>query len=567
MMRVWIISPNAQSDGNINYWLERSKKENKVFVGYDSDKKHGYTFEETVQIGDYILIAHGSGDNRKLYLAGKVDSPRLFEEQDSIFYRNIVYVITEDELISSNISLNSNNAWGESSNPGTIYELKSTNAYDLQVIKRLQSLIENKQKEMKMRNLADLLKSKKQIILQGPPGTGKTYTAKVIAEKLIFGEVSSNSLMQKERLEDSNQFKLIQFHPSYSYEDFVRGIAAKTNGTQIEYKTENKVFAEFALRAFKSFNDSKKAASVLSKEQWLMSELSLFREIIQVAIDEDGKYPINDTVSIFEVDDDAFRYSGKNWEVANRHRMKFSDVILEQLHNAANRQEIKTIPGISGRAKEHSSYDFKLLEKFRAFLATRPAFVDQNIQVSLQNFVLIIDEINRANLPSVLGELIYALEYRGEAVDSMYELDGDRKLILPPNLFIIGTMNTADRSVGHIDYAIRRRFAFIDIEPSSDIIKEIVPEENGLRDKASKLYDDVASFFTSEKLASDFRAKEIQLGHSYFLAKTKEELALKLDFEIKPLLKEYIKDGILLSKKNEKGEDLTEIEIDNLKIG
>ncbi len=63
------------------------------------------------------------------------------------------------------------------------------------------------------------------------------------------------------------------------------------------------------------------------------------------------------------------------------------------------------------------------------------------------------------------GELIYALEYRGKAVESVYEVEGERDLILPPNLYIIGTMNTADRSVGHIDYAIRRRFAFVNILP------------------------------------------------------------------------------------------------------
>ena len=84
----------------------------------------------------------------------------------------------------------------------------------------------------------------------------------------------------------------------------------------------------------------------------------------------------------------------------------------------------------------------------------------------LKPYVLIIDEINRANLPAVLGELIYALEYRGEKVESMYETEEDGNvLIIPPNLYIIGTMNTSDRSVGHIDYAIRRRFAFIELLP------------------------------------------------------------------------------------------------------
>jgi 5-methylcytosine-specific restriction protein B len=86
------------------------------------------------------------------------------------------------------------------------------------------------------------------------------------------------------------------------------------------------------------------------------------------------------------------------------------------------------------------------------------------------SFVLIIDEINRANLSSVLGELIYALEYRGEVVESMYEYEESREIVLPENLYIIGTMNTADRSVGHIDYAIRRRFAFVDVNTDESVI-------------------------------------------------------------------------------------------------
>ena len=89
----------------------------------------------------------------------------------------------------------------------------------------------------------------------------------------------------------------------------------------------------------------------------------------------------------------------------------------------------------------------------------------ETINIPQKDYILVIDEINRANLSSVLGELIYALEYRGEAVESMYEVEGSNKIILPPNLYIIGTMNTADRSVSQIDYAIRRRFAFVDVLP------------------------------------------------------------------------------------------------------
>jgi 5-methylcytosine-specific restriction protein B len=238
-------------------------------------------------------------------------------------------------------------------------------------------------------------------------------------------------------LDTLGEKKLIQFHPAYTYEDFVRGITADTNNKgQVEYKVENKTLAEFAQKA---------------------------------------------------LDNQAI------------------------------------------------------------------------------NYVLIIDEINRANLPSVLGELIYALEYRYDpdkpkenVVESMYSLkqtgvedSRDRLLRLPNNLFIIGTMNTADRSVGHIDYAIKRRFAFVEVLPTDTAIDEVISDID-LNRKAKELFAAVSNLFNEEKsvgkpiyLQSDFKAKDVQLGHSYFLAKSLSELIMKLEFEIKPILFEYIKDGVL----------------------
>jgi 5-methylcytosine-specific restriction protein B len=168
----------------------------------------------------------------------------------------------------------------------------------------------------------------------------------------------------------------------------------------------------------------------------------------------------------------------------------------------------------------------------------------------LQNndYVLIIDEINRANLPSVLGELIYALEYRGEPVNSMYAIDNDATITIPENLYIIGTMNTADRSVGHIDYAIKRRFSFVDVLPNVEVITN---------EKAKELFKEVSKLFTETYLASDFDAKDVQIGHSYFLLKEEsefsesEQLQLKLDYEILPILNEYVKDGLLLETAKE----------------
>ena len=222
-----------------------------------------------------------------------------------------------------------------------------------------------------------------------------------------FNLKEGKDITERNEVISQGEYQIVQFHPAYSYEDFVRGIVAETDDNgNISYKVENKVLAKFAKKAQDNPN---------------------------------GKY------------------------------------------------------------------------------------------------VLIIDEINRANLPSVLGELIYALEYRGEAVTTMYEFEGERQIVLPKNLYIIGTMNTADRSVGHIDYAIRRRFAFVSVLPDEKIIEN---------EQALNIFKEVVSLF-EEHLSADFQKEDVMIGHSYFLVKDEAGLAIKLEYEIKPILKEYLKDGIL----------------------
>ena len=234
-------------------------------------------------------------------------------------------------------------------------------------------------------HLIELIKFKKQIILQGAPGTGKTYTAKKIAEEMGI------------------DYDIIQFHPSYTYEDFVRGISAKSENGNITYKIEDKI-----------------------------------------------------------------------------------------LMNVVNKAKDKP-------------------------------------------YILIIDEINRANLPSVLGELLYALEYRGEAVKCPY----GESITIPENLYIIGTMNTADRSIGSIDYAIRRRFAFYTVSSNSNIIED--EEAKNLYKKVYELID--------KHISEEYNIDDIMVGHSYFLPKEDDcpenYLEISLKYNIIPLLIEYYKDGII----------------------
>jgi len=413
-----------------------------------------------------------------------------------------------------------------------IYDLKGKQfeAYKL-IFSNANLIKENKMNiENEIQKYTDLLHYKPQIILQGPPGTGKTREAKRIAKALL-------GLGENDSLEGNEQFKLIQFHPSYSYEDFVRGIVAKPNeeGNGIVYTAENKILGAFAKEAFNNWHKAQQSTQTLKEEEVFEAFIEHIKE--ELAQSEDYKYPLTEAVYLFDADDKRFKYKGDNWEVhSNGLNMNYAEIkrIIES--GVRDRQGVTKLTTIGGQARQHASYFLRIVEKYYEFRENYKPTVDK---IPLKNYVLVVDEINRANLSAVLGELIYALEYRGEAVQSMYAIEGENNLILPPNLYIIGTMNTADRSVGHIDYAIRRRFAFVNILPK-DLTNELGDQFEGT------LFVKVTNLFNTN-LSSEFKKEEVQLGHSYFITKN-TPIDIRWKYEIKPILLEYVKDGILVGE-------------------
>jgi 5-methylcytosine-specific restriction endonuclease McrBC GTP-binding regulatory subunit McrB len=172
-----------------------------------------------------------------------------------------------------------------------------------------------------------------------------------------------------------------------------------------------------------------------------------------------------------------------------------------------------------------------------------------------KNHVLIIDEINRGNVSKIFGELITVLETdkrKGEPEEIAVKLTYSQEpLSVPPNLFIIGTMNTADRSLGQIDYALRRRFAFFTLRADRSALEQFYEgKDPGLKEKAIALFTAVEKFLKEKGVVNeDVEPDDIMIGHSYFMADSKEALQNKLKFEIFPLLEEYRKDGIIDSTK------------------
>ena len=163
-----------------------------------------------------------------------------------------------------------------------------------------------------------------------------------------------------------------------------------------------------------------------------------------------------------------------------------------------------------------------------------------------QPCVLIIDEINRGNVSKIFGELITLLEAdKRDGGDHRIQVNltySGKPFSVPNNLYIIGTMNTTDRSVGSIDYALRRRFAFWTLKSNKEVIEGQDVDFN-VKSKALSLFDKVEGFLNANP--SDMKMDDLMPGHSYFLAKSLAELESKVKYELIPLVEEYAKDGII----------------------
>ncbi len=176
-----------------------------------------------------------------------------------------------------------------------------------------------------------------------------------------------------------------------------------------------------------------------------------------------------------------------------------------------------------------------------------------------RNYVLIIDEINRGNLSKIFGELITLLEAdKRSGADHPIEVIlpySQERFTIPSNLYIIGTMNTTDRSIGSIDYAIRRRFAFYTLTANKEAIRSyytaLQPADTTVSKNAEAIFDAIRTFIESHK-SQELDMDDLMVGHSYFMAKTTDELRIKLRYEILPLIREYEKDGLLLLTSDER---------------
>lgn len=443
----------------------------------------------------------------------------------------------------------------------------------------------NQQAKEKIRSLHDLLEYKKNIILQGAPGTGKTYTtaslAVLMCNKKFVDYADHGKVMEEyERLRQEGQISFCTFHQSMDYEDFIEGLKPEINeNNTIEYKVEDGIFKDIVDKAMHNLIDSQKPESEQINDiqtRTLFEKYCTFLESQLVKTDSVELYPQSkmrirnitriksgSAYSIQLAKDDNSPTQGLTIDVVERDYQKFKNGEIKSY------EDVK--PSYSSKSMYHGNaiYYFELYKKLENFEKTI-SLQTINEKIFPKNYVLIIDEINRGNVSRIFGELITLLEC-DKRTGGNHKICtilpySKKEFSVPMNLYIIGTMNTTDRSTGTIDYAVRRRFAFVTLESNIDTIaewydnRENSTEETIISTKNAAIAlfneingiskDDVNSFIYQHK-AADFEFEDLMIGHSYFMAKDIDTLKLKMQYEVIPLIKEYIKDGILKSNSND----------------
>lgn len=414
-----------------------------------------------------------------------------------------------------------------------------TEKYGKKKVKELKEQFENK--HMFISKTAKLLQSKHNIILQGAPGTGKTYnTAAIALAALDVTDVDLNDHKAVMKRYDSllgDQIFFTTFHQSLDYEDFVEGLKphvqtdADGNSIGITYEPEDGIF--------------KRACNAVQTDQ--------SKDIVECI--DDYLQKIKGYQNKREIPTVTGRSSLYVWwkegnsTVSSRSTNSTSSRGEEYTPSPLNIEKIKLQALGKGCENNWQSYAQAFIEAVkREYHAT----TDKPV-------VLIIDEINRGNVSKIFGELITLLES-----DKRSNGNHPIKVMLPytkgefgvpSNLYIIGTMNTTDRSTGTLDYALRRRFAFVTLKSQDSVIKKYYSDAGNdeLGSVAVALFDDIKKFIENPKhLCGDMSIDDLMVGHSYFMAESEEELQDKVEFEILPLINEYINDGILNVKNDEK---------------
>ena len=387
---------------------------------------------------------------------------------------------------------------------------------------------------------SSILIESKNLIFRGAPGTGKSYLAKKIAADIISNGYFDDCALLSE--EQKKQVEFVQFHPSYDYSDFVEGLRPKINddGT-MGFELQDGIFKKFVARARKNYEDSQKSVEVVEKEVTAQEAMEEFFSGVEFGVDTFRT--INGSeFTVTSVDDRHINISIPGNAMANRLTLNL-DEVRKMLESGQKFEKIKDITTFFRKtyATQGYSYDFALYQAIKSKKST--ASKAKAKQEELKKYVFIIDEINRGEISKIFGELFFSIDpgYRGKVgeISTQYSnlhADPNEKFYIPENVYIIGTMNDIDRSVDSFDFAMRRRFRFVELKADECLEMLASLENEELQAEAIRRMTALNKAIVEvEDLNENY-----QIGAAYFLKlKTLGFDQLWTDY-LQPLLQEYI---------------------------
>lgn len=387
---------------------------------------------------------------------------------------------------------------------------------------------------------SSMLIESKNLIFRGAPGTGKSYLAKEIAADIISnGYFDDYTLLTDEQ---KKQVEFVQFHPSYDYSDFVEGLRPKVNddGT-MGFELQDGIFKKFVARARKNYEDSQKSKEAIEKEVSVQESMMDFFAGIELGVDTFKTINGNE-FRVTSVDDKHINISIPGNATVNKLSLNV-DEVRRMLEADVKFTKIKDITAFFGKtfATQAYSYDFAIYKAIKAKKGV--ASKAKAKQEELKKYIFIIDEINRGEISKIFGELFFAIDpgYRGRAgeISTQYSnlhSDPDEKFYIPENVYIIGTMNDIDRSVDSFDFAMRRRFRFVELKADERLEMLASLEDEELEAEAIRRM----AALNKEIVSVEDLNENYQVGASYFLKlKNLNFDQLWTDY-LQPLLHEYV---------------------------
>ncbi|EAB5294422.1 endonuclease, partial [Campylobacter jejuni] len=386
-------------------------------------------------------------------------------------------------------------------------------------------------------------------ILYGSPGTGKTYhtidkALEIISKEEKIQIPSEDDRINRKKIFDeyvkNGQIVFTTFHQSYGYEEFVEGIKPiidnDENSQEVKYDVKDGIFKELCDKSLKNYILSMQNENEIDLDK-LIFEFANY--INQDFLNKGNEFPLENKVSIKKIllnSKDEYRSFLLGGSIKSPQRLTI-DIIKRDYLNFKNKKilSFKDIkPKYDSQSDYHGNaiYYFMFYNKLKEFenIQNEKFKIKKEI---LKSYIIIIDEINRGNVSKIFGELITLIEASkriGEKEELKVTLPySGKEFGVPKNVYIIGTMNTADRSITSLDTALRRRFEFIEMMP--DVSKLSIDCEGiNLQELLKAINTRIEYLLDREKT----------IGHAFFISvENLEDLKKVFKNKIIPLLQEY----------------------------